>query len=1042
MAKMTPIVQGDTLVYQQQGHDQVLVVGTPDWLAWLETASTFAFTSDTGTFTARKERAGNQRGGWYWKAYRTQQGKHSSLYLGKAEALTLERLNAVAQALAQTSNRDARREASVERPSPPTEEVERHVMTTTPTDPLLATKLHVPQPPLQLVRRPHLVERLQQAVERPLTLIAAPAGFGKTTLLSTWLEHASLPAAWISLEQDDDDLTRFWSYVFTALARVHQGLGTSALSLLQASTLSPLPPIETVLTVWINDLATLPHEMALVLDDYHLITAPPIHRAVAYLVDHLPPQLHLVMATRADPPLPLARLRTRGHLTEIRAADLRFTSEEVIAFLTQALGPHLSSEDIAALEARTEGWIAGLQLAALSMQGRKDIPGFLQAFSGSHRYIIDYLVEEVLARQPEPVQTFLLQTAILERLQGSLCEAVMGVMREPGGEASGQAMLEQVEQANLFLTPLDEERRWYRYHQLFAEALRHRLQRRQPDLVPDLHRRASTWYEQHGLLREAVHHALTAADFAQAARLIEHSAEMTAKRGELATLRSWLEALPAELLRSRVELCLWQGWLLALSGQYDGAERLLQDLEPRLRTSTISSPLTATIGSGEPPRQGVSHRGLIESTGRVAAIRAFIAFRRGDAARTIDLALQALEQLPQDQAFRGLVAWYLGIAYLESGDLAKGSASLTEARAISQAAGNSYVAFMATYELAQMQARQGSLHQADQSYQRALELGAERGGPLAATGPAYVGRGELQREWNDLDRASHSLQEGIAKCQQTGNASIMLLGHITLARVKQAQGDAVGADLLIQKIPQILRSSHLSPLNAAYGSAWHARLALAQGDLAEASRWVQERQLGVDDELSPPREMEYLTLARVLITQHRPREALPMLGRLLQLAERQGRMGNALGILVLQALANRAGGDEAGAMERLSRALSLAEPEGYIRLFVDEGEPIVALLLQAYARGIAPDYVATLLSAAGSRTPAAPSHADPLLEPLTERERDVLRLLVVGLSNQAIARELVITVGTVKRHINSIYGKLGVQSRTQAVARAHSLHLL
>src|SRR5712691_9361450 len=345
----------------------------------------------------------------------------------------------------------------------------------------LVTKLAMPPVRSDLVPRPRLMSHLHFGIQRPLTLIAAPAGFGKTTLLSTWLEHASLPAAWISLEQDDDDLTRFWSYVFTALSRVHQGLGTSALSLLQASPLSPLPPIETVLTVWINELATLPHEMALVLDDYHLITAPPIHQAVTYLVDHLPPQLHLVMATRADPPLPLARLRTRGHLTEIRAADLRFTAEETAAFLTRALGLELSAQDIAALEARTEGWIAGLQLAALSMQGRKNIPGFLEAFTGSHRYIIDYLVEEVLARQPEPVQTFLLQTAILERLQGSLCEAVMGVMREPGGEASGQALLEQVEQANLFLTPLDDERLWYRYHQLFAEALRHRLQRSQPD---------------------------------------------------------------------------------------------------------------------------------------------------------------------------------------------------------------------------------------------------------------------------------------------------------------------------------------------------------------------------------------------------------------------------------------------------------------------------------------------------------------------------------------------------------------------------------
>ncbi len=364
---------------------------------------------------------------------------------------------------------------------------------------LLVTKLARPSVGADLVPRPRLVSQLQLGIQRPLTLIAAPAGFGKTTLLSTWLEHTPLPAAWVSLERGDDDLTRFWTYVFTALERVHPGSGASALALLQASTLSPLPPIETVLTAWINALATLPHEVALVLDDYHLITEQSIHRSLAFLLDHLPRQLHLVMATRANPSLPLARLRTRGHLTEIRAADLRFTTEETAAFLTRGLGLELSDGDIAALEARTEGWIAGLQLAALSMRGRQDIPAFLKAFTGSQRYIIDYLTEEVLARQPEPVQTFLLQTAILERLQGSLCEAVIG---EHGGGASGQAMLEQLEQANLFLVPLDDERLWYRYHQLFAEALRHRLQRRQPAQVPELHRRASAWYDPRVAQRE------------------------------------------------------------------------------------------------------------------------------------------------------------------------------------------------------------------------------------------------------------------------------------------------------------------------------------------------------------------------------------------------------------------------------------------------------------------------------------------------------------------------------------------------------------
>ncbi len=918
---------------------------------------------------------------------------------------------------------------------------------------LLVTKLARPSVGADLVARPRLMSQLQLGIQRPLTLIAAPAGFGKTTLLSTWLEHAPLRSAWVSLEQDDDDLTRFWSYVFTALERAYPGSDESALALLQGLAPQQLPPIETVLTVWINGLAALPHEVALILDDYHLITAPPIHRSVAYLVDHLPPRLHLVIATRADPPLPLARLRTRGHLTEIRAADLRFTSLETTAFLTRALGLPLSDEDIASLEARTEGWIAGLQLASLSMRGRQDIPAFLKAFTGSQRYIIDYLTEEVLARQREPVLTFLLQTAILERLQGSLCEAVVG---KHGGEASGQDMLEQLEQANLFLMPLDEERLWYRYHQLFAEALRHRLQRSQPELVPELHRRASAWYERHGLVREAVHHALEAADFEQAARLVEQTAEMIAKRGEIATLRAWLGALPGELVRSRAELCLWQGWLLSLNGLFDAAEQLLQELERTLSTSITRALLTSTIGSTKAPEHDESHRRLLESAGRVAAIRAFIAFRRGDASRTIEFALLALKQLPEDKAARGLVLWNLGIAYLWSGDLAAAATALTEASTISQAAGNSYAAFMATFELAQTQVRQGHLHQADQSYRQALELVGERGGYLMATGPAYVGRGELQYEWNNLEQASRYLQEGIAQCQQTGNAVILLMGYIMLARVKQAQGDTEGGYTLIQKIEQILHSHRLPPHNAAQIAAWHARLALAQGDLAEASRWVLERKPGVDDELSPPREIEYLTWARVLIAQRRPDEALRLLRRLLPLAEGQGRMGNVLEILVIETLARQARGDEAEALQRLERALSLAEPEGYIRLFVDEGAPMARLLVQMRAHPGGElhgstsyrNQLLTLVSRAHDEglthsatvVPAPGTH--PLSEALSEREMEILRLIVAGCSNREIADRLVLAVSTVKWYINAIYGKLQVESRTKAIARARELNIV
>jgi LuxR family maltose regulon positive regulatory protein len=916
---------------------------------------------------------------------------------------------------------------------------------------LLVTKLALPPIRSDLVARPRLINQLHLGIQRPLPLIAAPAGFGKTTILRDWLQEAPVLAAWVSLEHEDDDLARFWSYVFTALERVQPGSGASALGLLYRVAPQSLPPIETILTIWINGLAILSNEVALMLDNYHLITAPAIHHSVIYLLDHLPSHLHLVIATRADPPLPLARLRARGQLTEMRAADLRFTAEETTAFMTRALGRALAAQDIAVLEARTEGWVAGLQLVGLAMQGRQDFSAFLASFTGSHHYIIDYLVEEVLARLPESVQTFLLHTAILERLQGSLCEAVLG---ESGEESSGQALLEQMEQANLFLTPLDEERRWYRYHPLFAEALRHRLQRSQSDLVPALHQRASRWYEQQGLANEAIHHALAAADFEQAVRLIEQNAERLVKCGELFALRSWLEALPEDLVRSRVELSLWHAWLLTQTGQFDAAERLLQEYERHLRPNPTDFPLAAASSSeGQPQRD--EPRRLIGYAGRVAATRAYIAFRRGDAPRTVSLARQALEQLPEDQMARGLVAWYLGIAYMWDDDLAAGAAALTEASRISQATGNNYVACMVSYELGQTQARQGHLHQADRSYQQGLDLGEAQGGHLAATGPTYVGRGDLQREWNRLDAAAHSLQAGITQCQQTGNIPILLQGYVALARVRQAQGDAAGTDSLLQQIAQHLRTSSLAPHNAVQFTAWHTRLSLVQGDLALAARWVQERQVQAKGVLRAEREIEYLTLARVLIAQQVPDEALPLLGRLLNLAERQGRMGSALEHLVLQAVAQQTHGDEAGALETLGRALSLAEPEGYIRLFVDEGVPMARLLVklrahrgneQAGSFGYREKLLALLGAASDAGVPnparAVCGSGLSLVEPLNERELAVLRLIVAGCSNQEIADRLVIAVSTVKWYVNAIYGKLQVESRTKAIVRAMELNIV
>jgi LuxR family transcriptional regulator, maltose regulon positive regulatory protein len=1025
MAKMTPIVRGDTLVYQQDGREQVLVVETLAWYAWLATATTFAFSSDSGTFTARQERAGNKRGGWYWKAYRTQRGKLSSLYLGKSETLSLERLNAVAQAFAHPSSKDATGEINVERATPPTEEVTRPVATMTHDDPLLATKLHVPRQRAPLVHRSHLVERLQQVLECPLTLIAAPAGFGKTTLLSTWLAQASVSAAWVSLDSADDELTRFWSYTLAALDRVFPGCGTNALALLQ----SPQPPpLETILNGVINSLLAMQKEVALIWDDYHLITTHAIHTAVTYLLDHLPPPLHLIIATRADPPLPLARLRTRAQLVEIRSADLRFSSQEVAAFLVQVHGLTLAPGDIIALEARTEGWIAGLQLAALSLQGRQDVAGFIQAFTGSHRSIVDYLVQEVLVRQPDPIQTFLLQTSILARLHGSLCEAVTG-------ESGGQAMLERLEQAHLFLIPLDDERQWYRYHQLFADVLRQRLQQIYPQMLVVLHQRAAAWHEQHASLAEAMDHLLAAKDAERAAHLIELHGEWLMKRGQFSLLLRWIAALPDTLVRSRLRLCLTHAQALTFGGHLDTAEARLQDLE-----SLIADTPEALRGE-------------------VLATRALLAGFQKDLPRAIELTRQALLELPADRVFlRSTLAMGPG---LSSSFFEKGEAPHRIVGEALRQIDNPLVAIRNICNLAYRVLEQGQLHQAAELYAQALHLAPE-GQPLPVTTVVYLGMGEMAREWNELERAEQYLQQGLELGKQWGNAAILTSLSAVLALVKQAQGEVDGALEVIRQAQQIAQEQHDSA-SIANLRVCEAHWELARGNVKAAVSWARE----MEDRLSTkvasisPLEYHYPVLVRVYTACGRADEALALLAQLIPQAVAGGWMRLVIELLILQALAYQKQGLAAQAVTTLAQALTLAAPEQHVRVFVDEGAPLAALLAKVRKlqrgrhRGGSPrlplDYVDRLLfllGAGGARaaqqvpTGTFSSLGPPLVDPLSERELEVLRLLAQGRSNRGIASQLVIAVSTVKSHVNSIYSKLQVESRTQAIARARALNLL
>jgi LuxR family maltose regulon positive regulatory protein len=878
------------------------------------------------------------------------------------------------------------------------------------------------------VPRLRLGELLAEGMGRKLTLISVPAGFGKTTLLSEWrMIHlgSEYPVAWVSLEEADNDPIRFLSYLIAALQAIEVGFGEAAL----ASLRSPQPPpIESMLTALVNEIAAIPNDFALVLDDYHVIEAEPVHGAIAFLLEHMPPQMHLVIAGRTDLPLPLARLRARGQMTELRADDLRFTSAEATAFLKDVMGLDLSAKDIEALEERTEGWIAGLQLAALSMRGREDTPGFIEAFTGSNRYILDYLTEEVLERQPEHVTVFLLQTSILDRLSGALCDAVTD-------RRDGQAMLEDLERANLFIVPLDEERHWYRYHHLFADLLRTRLHQAQAELVPQLHRKACEWYERNGLVAEAIGHALAAADNERVARMVEQNAESMLMHGETTTLLRWLDALPGELVRSRPRLCILRAGALLITGQLDSVEPYLQDAERRLGVGMCSQTTTEV-------------RDLI---GRIAAIRANVAGNLGDVTRTIQLAHRALELLsPENVLVRSVVALSLGEAYLLSGDVAAASRFYEEAGATGKAAGHTLVAEVAMTGLARLQEIQGRLRQATETYRQALQWTVAQRRPRSpGAGMLHVGMGRILLEWNDLAAARRHLIEGTELGRQGGIRETLRDGYIGLARLKQAQGDVDGALDSLQEAEQLVGPYEPFVTQIA---AQRARLWLARGDIEAAVRWARERGFSTEGELGYQRESEQVTLARVLLAQKRTEETLQLLERLVMTAEAEGRTASVIQLLVLQALALRALGDTTRSLESLTRALSLAEPEGYVRTFVDEGEPMAKLLSDmrlsvardhGAAARISPEYVGKLLTILEQPPPKqTPAGVEPLAEHLSERELEVLRLVAAGMKNAEIAKELFVVVGTVKAHLNSIYRKLGVSSRTQAVSRARELGML
>ena len=904
---------------------------------------------------------------------------------------------------------------------------------------LLQTKFYVPRPRGGLVLRRRLCERLDRGVVSGLVLVSAPAGFGKTTLLAEWLagwggRAGGRLVAWLSLDRGDNDPASFWACVIAALRTVAPGVGAGALGLLRAAV---PPPIEAVLTVLLNEVGGLGGDVVLVLDDFHVIDAGEVLDGVAFWLGHLPGGVHVVIAGRADPVLPLARLRARGELVEIRAAELRFTAGEAAAYLNEMMGLALPAGDVAVLEARTEGWIAALQLAALSMQGRDDVAGFIAGFAGDDRYVVDYLAEEVLARQSGGVQAFLLRTSVLGRLCGPLCDAVTG-------QGGGKGMLAALERGNLFLVPLDDRRRWYRYHRLFADVLQARLLDERPGEVAGLHRAASGWYEQNGELSEAIGHALAAGDFGRAAGLVELAIPAMRRTRQEATVRGWLEVLPDDVVQVRPVLSATFAGALLITGEIEGVEERLRDAERWLDTA-------ADPGLGSPAPAGKMVVAEEEEYRRLPAVievyRAALALARGDVPGTVRHARRASDLAPEeDHLERASAAGFLGLASWSSGDLEAGHSAYAECMAGLYRAGYVSDTFGCAIALADIRIAQGRLGEAMRIYERALQRAREQGGPvLRGTADMHVGMSELYCERDDLHAATQHLQKSQELGEHTGLSQNRYRWRVAMARVAQAEGNLAGALDLLNEAERCYVSDFFP--NVRPVPALRARVWVRQGSFGEALGWAREQGLSVDDDLSYLREFEHITLARLFLARHEDeraersvQEATRLLERLLLAAEAGGRTGRVIEILVLRALAHHAHGDMPAALASLDHAVTLAEPEGYVRIFADEGPPIVPLLRAVAKQGTRQNYARRLLAAV-----SGPGHStaaeQALIDPLSERELDVLRLLGTELDGPAIARELMVSLNTVRTHTKNIYAKLAVTNRRAAVRRAAELGL-
>ncbi|MEN3267226.1 LuxR C-terminal-related transcriptional regulator [Pseudonocardia sp.] len=938
--------------------------------------------------------------------------------------------------------------------------------------PVLATKLFAPARRPQLVARPRLAEQLDTTLEagHRLTLVSAPAGFGKTTVLGDWLTHldqrqAHPQVGWLSLDDGDNDLTRFLTHLVAALRNAALDLDSSILESVGTAS------VPAVLTALVNDVSRAGEDApgqqwVLVLDDYHAVGASEVHEAVTFLLDHLPDHLHLVLATRSDPPLPLAGLRSRGQLAEVRAADLRFTASEAREFLNRAMGLDLTPADVGALDERTEGWIAGLQLAALSLRGiseREQVAAFIEAFTGSDRFVIDYLADEVLARQPAQVRDFLLGTAVLARLTGPLCDAVTG-------RGDGATMLEELERGNLFLVPLDTKRSWYRYHHLFADVLHARLLAEQPELVRALHERASAWFNSRGLIEDAVRHALAAEDFDRAAYLMEEALPELRRTRQDGVLLAWARSLPESVIRRSPVLSILSASSLLMSGDIDAVESRLDDADAALASGARDPEIAAAWADTDDLRTAPA---------TISVFRASLSQARGDVAGTVRHAQRAMDLAgPEDHFVRGGGGGFLGLAAWAAGDVREALSTFGEAVRSLHAAGNLVDEMDGTVVLADLHVAAGRPGRARRLYEQALQSATGGGEPYPrATADLHVGLAELDRELDDLQSAEAHLERARVLGERASITENRHRWFVAMAQLRAAGGDYDTATGLLDQAQTLYRHGFYPDVRPI--AAMKTRVQIAAGDLDAATGWPYDRGVSVDDDPDYLREYEHLTLVRLLLARHQVEQhaaaqrsepessaslaaaALGLLDRLHAAAADAGRDGSLLEIRVLQALAHHAHGDLPQALSALSRALGEApEPESYVRLYLDEGPPMTALLQHAASatdtdtvsehavRGLhdgqgeaARGRARRLLERTQTHVGAAESQPS-LAEQLSQRELEVLRLLDSELTGPEIARELYVTLNTLRTHTKRIFTKLNAKTRAAAVQRAREGGLL